>query len=106
MDAPAETRGPAETTRSATSSSTSTTSPSSADERHQQMKRAFASGAVAALLFAGANPACTVTMRAGSHLDGASTYRTVRAQDAGFSLDVPEAWVALNLTGKQPEETL
>jgi len=70
------------------------------------MNRAVASCAVAALLFAGANLACTVTMRTGSHSYGASTYRTVRAQEAGFSLDVPEAWVALNLTGKQPQETL
>lgn len=70
------------------------------------MNRALASCAVAVLVAASANLACTVTMRTGGLSDGASTYRTVRAQNAGFSLGVPNTWVALNLAGKQPEETL
>jgi hypothetical protein len=70
------------------------------------MNRALASYAVAVLVSASANLACTVTMRTGSHSDGTSPYRTVRAQEAGFSLDVPETWVALNLAGKKPEDAL
>jgi hypothetical protein len=70
------------------------------------MNRALASSAVAVLVSASAYLACTVTVRTGRHSEGAPTYRTVRVRDAGFSVDVPNTWVALNLTGQTPEETL
>jgi hypothetical protein len=70
------------------------------------MTRALSSYAIAVLVAASASLACTVTVSTGSNSDGAPTYRTLRAQDAGFSLAVPNTWVALNLTGKTSEERL
>jgi hypothetical protein len=61
---------------------------------------------VAFLISASANLACSASVHFGSDSQGSSGYRTVRAENAGFSLAIPGDWLALNLDGKNPEEAL
>lgn len=60
---------------------------------------------VAFLISASANLACSASVHVGSDSPESGS-RTVRAKHAGFRMDVPDDWLALNLDDKNPEEAL